>query len=62
MWGSVGGGVGKCVGVEGSVEGGVEKCVGGGVRKCVGVGKGDVGECWGRCGKVCWGVGGERKC
>ena len=26
---------------------------------CWGVGevRGDVGKCWGRCGKVCWGVG-----
>ena len=36
----------------------------GNVLEC-GVGKGrcgGVGKCWGRCGKVCWDVGSERKC
>ena len=44
---------------------GVWRSVGGGVGKCVWVWNvGDEGrcgkrcrKCWGRCGKVCWGVG-----
>ena len=53
---SVRGGCGEVKG-EG-VEGGVGECKG----KCVemsedmGRGEGDEGKCWGRCGKVCWGV------
>ena len=55
-WESVGDGCGevwgRCRGM-----GRVEKC-GVGVEKCVGVWvRGDVGNCWGRCGEVCWGVG-----
>ena len=62
--------MGKCIGVWGEVRGDVAKCLGR-VGKCVGV-WGDEGvgvrKCWGKCvgrdvgkcGKICWGVGGLR--